>query len=133
MLALSKSIFFVFGTKTRLLARFCKCFRNVSKSVFGEGAGLSRAFIGGSGAEIFYLEPEPKKNIWSRSRGKMARVRNTGYQYHFILTFSSAGSAGSQEYSCTDTHHIFSSNVLSRYGIRCGKHSFSCCYSLPVP
>ena len=25
------------------------------------GAGRSRAFMGGAGAEIFYLEPEPKK------------------------------------------------------------------------
>ena len=32
----------------------------------------SRSYIGGAGAEIFYLEPEPKKNIWSRSRGKMS-------------------------------------------------------------
>ena len=28
---------------------------------FGAGAGRSRAFIGGAGADIFYLEPDPKK------------------------------------------------------------------------
>ena len=37
----------------------------------------SQAFIGGAGADIFNLEPEPEKNIWSRSRGKMARLLNT--------------------------------------------------------
>ena len=45
---------------------------------FGAGAGRNQAFIGGAGADIFDLEPEPKKNIWSRSRGKRARRRNTG-------------------------------------------------------
>ena len=29
----------------------------------GAGAGRSRAFKGGAGAEIFYLEPEPKNKI----------------------------------------------------------------------
>ena len=29
---------------------------------FGAGAGRSRAFKGGAGAEFFYLEPEPRKN-----------------------------------------------------------------------
>ena len=38
--------------------RFYKYF--VSKFVFGAGSGRSRAFIGGAGAEIFYLEPELK-------------------------------------------------------------------------
>ena len=28
---------------------------------FGAGAGRIRAFIGGAGADIFYLEPDPKK------------------------------------------------------------------------
>ena len=37
------------------------------------------AIIGEAGAEIFYLQPEPKKNIWSRSQGKMARLRNNGF------------------------------------------------------
>ena len=36
----------------------------------GAGAGRSRAFKGGAGAEIFYIKPEPKKKIWSRSRKK---------------------------------------------------------------
>ena len=31
----------------------------------------------GAGDDILYQEPEPKKKIWSRSRGKMARRRNT--------------------------------------------------------
>ena len=31
-------------------------------SFFGAGAGWSRAFIGGAGAEKKYLEPEPRKN-----------------------------------------------------------------------
>ena len=42
---------------------FCKkiCFLEA-------GAGRSRAFIGGDGAETFYLEPESKKKyIWSRA------------------------------------------------------------------
>ena len=46
---------------------------------FEVGALWSRAIIGEAGAEIFYLQPEPKKNIWSRSQGKMARLRNNGY------------------------------------------------------
>ena len=32
-------------------------------------------FMGGAVADIFY--PEPKKKIWSRSRGKLARLCNT--------------------------------------------------------
>ena len=36
----------------------------------GAGASRSRAFKGGAGAEIFYMKPEPKKKIWSRSREK---------------------------------------------------------------
>ena len=32
----------------------------VSKYVFGAGAGRSRAFLGGAGSDIFYLEPESK-------------------------------------------------------------------------
>ena len=41
------------------------------------------------GAELLCVEPEPiffswnrsrKKNIWNRSRGKIARLRNTGLQ-----------------------------------------------------
>ena len=39
--------------------------------------------MGGAGADIFSLEPEPKKkNIWSRSRGKMARLCNTTAYFH---------------------------------------------------
>ena len=30
---------------------------------FGAGAGRSRAFIGGAGADIFYLELDPKKYL----------------------------------------------------------------------
>ena len=43
------------------------------------GAGRSRAFISGAGtgAEIFTWIRSRKKYIWSRSRGKMARLRNT--------------------------------------------------------
>ena len=29
------------------------------------------------GAEVLWVEPEPKKNSWSRSRGNMARLLNT--------------------------------------------------------
>ena len=50
---------------------------------FGAEAGRSRAFMGGAGADIFYLEPEPKKNIWSRSRGKLARLCSTDHTYLF--------------------------------------------------
>ena len=34
----------------------------VSKFDFGAGAGRSRAFSSGAGAEKKYLEPEPRKN-----------------------------------------------------------------------
>ena len=40
---------------------------NFYKLFFGAGAGQSRDFLSGAGADIFY--PEPKK---------MARLRNTG-------------------------------------------------------
>ena len=70
--------------------RFFKCF--VSKSVFLEPEPV--------GAELLKVEPQPepeltfftwsqslsrKKNIWSRSRsrGKMARIRNTVCDYTF--------------------------------------------------
>ena len=44
---------------------------------FGAGDSWNRAYTDGPGAEFFHLEPEPKKNIWSRSRGKMVRLSNT--------------------------------------------------------
>ena len=62
--------------------------------VFGARAGTNQALIGGAGAEIFYLEPEPKKNSWSRSRGKLVRLRNTELIYcnlvFLIVVFASA-------------------------------------------
>ena len=60
--------------------RFFKCF--VSKSVFG------------AGAKLLWVEPEPqkemsgagaaKRNVWSRSRGKMVRLRNTDFIPSFL-------------------------------------------------
>ena len=57
---------------------------------FGAGACRSQAFIGGArtGAKIFHLDPEPKKkNIWSRSRGKIVRLRNTDSEAQLIKNF----------------------------------------------
>ena len=43
------------------------------------GAGT---FLVGAGAGVYEEEPEPVKKItWSRSRSKVDRLRNTGYQY----------------------------------------------------
>ena len=43
----------------------------------GAGAGRSRAFKGGAGAEIFYIKPEPKKKNLEPEPRKMPRLRNT--------------------------------------------------------
>ena len=53
--------------------RFFKCF--VSKYVCQSRS--EPRFYGWSRSRYFYHEPEPKTKIWSRSRSKMARLRNT--------------------------------------------------------
>ena len=66
----------------KLIFRFFKCF--VSKSVFWSWSLSKPSFYGWS---------RRRKNIWSRSRGKMARLRNTGiftcFSQPFIAVFNS--------------------------------------------
>ena len=41
------------------------------------------------GAELFWVEPDPEPifSIWSRSRGKMARLRNIVYVKYFFSLY----------------------------------------------
>ena len=60
------SFFPVFGTKSRFIGAFFNQnldFSNVlyKNQLFWTGAGRSRVFMGGAGADIFYQEPEPPK------------------------------------------------------------------------
>ena len=42
--------------------------------------------MGGAGAEIFYLEPEPKKkNIWRQSQGKWFGSATVDYIHAFLM------------------------------------------------
>ena len=55
-------------------------------SFFGAGAGLSRAFIGGAGAEKKYLEPEPGPR-------KMTQLRNNGLHTQIMNNYDYTGTA----------------------------------------
>ena len=53
--------------------------------VFWAGAGRSQAFIGGAGAESFYLEPEPKKKYLEPEPRKNGSAPQHCNQYMIIL------------------------------------------------
>ena len=82
--------FFVFWTKCRVIEAFLLkfTFHNsfVSKCVFLD--------LEPARANLLWVEPEPKKNILSRSQGKMNRLRNTDTVYKFHCEYASSCHGG---------------------------------------
>ena len=73
--------------------------------------------MGGAGADIFYLEPERKKNIWSRSRGRMAQLRNTGNK--------NEGKDGMSTIQGTSVYNYLSAVTLNTQGCRILSNAYS--------